>query len=362
MTKKKNKHQYAVIMAGGIGSRFWPYSRQDRPKQFLDILGTGKSLLRLTYERLLKIVDASNIYVVTNDDYVSLVKKDIPEMEEGLILGEPLRRNTAPCIAYASYKIAKIDPEATMIVAPSDHMIVNEEAFYKVVKTALKAAEDQKKLITIGLKPNRPETGFGYIQFIESKEAVKKVKTFTEKPEKELARKFIESGDFVWNSGIFIWGVRAVTDALIKHLPEIAELFSECMEDLGTENESKAVQHAYSQCANISIDFGLMEKSQHVYTVLGDFGWSDLGSWHALYEQLEKNDGDNVVRGNVMLYDTDETIVHVPNDKLTVVQGLQDYLVAECDNVLLICKKSDEQKFREFVADIKNNPKNKKFL
>lgn len=354
-------HQFVVIMAGGIGSRFWPASRNNKPKQFLDILGTGKSLLRLTFERFNKEIDAERIFVVTNEDYKDLVKKDLPELSDAQILGEPLRRNTAPCIAYASHKIAQIDPKAVMIVAPSDHLILDEPAFLQTVSTANDAAANQDKLLTIGMRPSRPETGFGYIQYIESDEAIKRVKTFTEKPEKELAQKFLDSGDFVWNSGIFIWGVQTILAEFEKSLPEMAELFNECKDDLNTDREAQAISKAYSQCQNISIDFGIMEKASNVFMVEGDFGWSDLGSWNALHEQLNKDDDNNVVRGNVMLYDTTDSMVLTSENRLTVVQGLDDYLVTESDNVLLICKKSDEQKFRDFVADIKEN-KGKKYL
>lgn len=355
------ENQFVVIMAGGIGSRFWPASRNHRPKQFLDILGTGKSLLRLTFERFNKEIAAERIFVVTNNDYKDLVKKDLPELTDIQILCEPLRRNTAPCIAYASHKIAKINPNAVMTVAPSDHLILDEQAFLKTIEIATKAASDQDKLLTIGMKPTRPETGFGYIQFIESDGEVKKVKTFTEKPEKELAQKFLESGDFAWNSGIFTWGVKAILDQFQKSLPEMAELFVEVEDDLNTDNEVAAISKVYSQCQNISIDFGVMEKASNVYMVEGDFGWSDLGSWNALHEQLDKDSNNNVVRGNVMLYDTSESLVLTSQDKLTVVQGLEDYLVTEEDDVLLICKKSDEQQFRNFVADLKEN-KGKKYL
>jgi len=356
-----DKDTFVVIMAGGIGSRFWPYSRNNRPKQFLDILGVGKTLIRITYDRFTKIVDPENIYVVTNEDYKELVTDQIPELCEKNILCEPLRRNTAPCIAYASHKIARVNPNAVITVAPSDHLILDEEQFGRCIKKAFKGAKDQEKLITIGLKPNRPETGFGYIQYIESKGDLKKVKTFTEKPEKELAEKFVESGDFVWNSGIFIWGVQAILKEFEKSLPEMAEIFQESANHFGTKNEPKAIANAYSQCANISIDFGIMEKAKNVYTLLGDFGWSDLGSWNALHDQLDKDDQNNVVRGNAMLYDTSESLIYTPKDKLTIVQGLEDYLVTECDNVLLICKKDNEEQFRDFVADIKER-RGKKFL
>lgn len=355
------KNKYVVIMAGGIGSRFWPYSRNGQPKQFLDILGTGQSLLQMTYERFLPIIAKENIYVVTNQDYAAMVKEQLPDLTDHQILKEPLRRNTAPCIAYACYKIAKKDPDAIITVAPSDHVIFYEDKFRKVLGTAIEAAEDQEKLITIGLKPNRPETGYGYIQYLESDDQVKRVKTFTEKPERELAKKFLESGDFVWNSGIFVWGVRAIISAFEECLPEVAETFSEIQKGLYTDDEAVSVHNAYSQCGNISIDYGVMEKASKVYVVLGDFGWSDLGSWNSLHELSEKNGDDNVVQGNAILYDTKSTLVKGPKDKLIIVQGLEGYLVAECGNVTLICKKDEEAKFRHYVADVKEQ-KGKEYL
>ncbi len=356
-----DQNNFVVIMAGGIGSRFWPYSRNSKPKQFIDVLGTGKSLIQMTFDRFLSKVPKENIYVVTNDAYAQLVKEQLPELSDGQILREPLRRNTAPCIAYASYKIAKINPDAVITVTPSDHMIFKEAEFLATLQTAIDAANDQEKLITIGLKPNRPETGYGYIQYLESDNEIKKVKTFTEKPERELAMKFIESGDFVWNSGIFVWSVRAIISAIQSSLPEMAETFSDTIKALNTSNEYAAISSAYSQCNNISIDYGVMEKASNVFVVLGDFGWSDLGSWDSLHEISEKEENNNVVNGNVLLYDTKNSLVQGPEDKLIVVQGLDGYLVAECDNVLLICKKDDEQKFRDFVADVKDK-KGKEFL
>jgi len=357
----KNNNHFVVIMAGGIGSRFWPYSRVEKPKQFLDILGTGKSLLQMTYDRFSDFIPSENIYVVTNKAYSKLVKDQLPDLAVHQIMGEPQRRNTAPCIAYASHKIHKKNKKAIIIVAPSDHLILDVEAFKSTVKKALNAAEDQKKLITIGLKPNRPETGFGYIQYIESKEEIKTVKTFTEKPERELAEKFIESGDFVWNSGIFIWGVEAILNEFDENLPEVAEIFSDCRQDLSTQKEEEAIAGAYAQSPNVSIDFGVMEKSQNVFTALADFGWSDLGSWNALHEHLDHDENGNASHKNTLLYNTKNSLIHTSKDKLTVVQGLEDYLVAECEDVLLICKKNNEQKFRDFVADVKEK-KGKKYL
>ncbi|UII27803.1 mannose-1-phosphate guanylyltransferase [Fulvivirga maritima] len=348
------ENKYLVIMAGGIGSRFWPYSRNSRPKQFLDILGTGRSLLQMTYDRFLPLIAKERIFIVTNGIYADQVKEQLPELSNDQILKEPLRRNTAPCIAYACYKIAQKDPEAVITVAPADHVIFNEDSFRSVINIGMQAAADKDKLITIGLKPNRPETGFGYIQYIHSDDDVKKVKTFTEKPERALAEKFLESGDFVWNSGIFVWSVAAIQEAFNQNLPEMAELFEEMEKDFYTETEESALQTTYAQCGNISIDYGVMEKADNVFVVLGEFGWSDLGSWNSLHELSDKEGENNVVQANALLYDTNNSILKGPKDKLIIAQGLEGYLVAECDNVLLICKKDQEAKFRDFVADVKD--------
>ncbi|QSE98499.1 mannose-1-phosphate guanylyltransferase [Fulvivirga lutea] len=356
-----NKHNYVVIMAGGVGSRFWPYSRTTKPKQFLDILNTGRTLIQMTYDRFKSKVPEENIYVVTHQDYGDLVKDQLPKLTSDQILLEPLRRNTAPCIAYASYKISKKDPDAIITIAPSDHLIVNEGEFHTFWEKALNAAEDQQKLITLGLKPNKPETGFGYIQFLDEKGSLKKVKTFTEKPERALAEKFIESGDFLWNSGIFIWGVQAIINAIEECLPEMSELFEEALPKLSTPDEAAVISTVYSQCTNISIDFGVMESAASVYVVPSDFTWSDLGSWNALHEHSEKDSNDNVVQANALVYDTKNTLIKGPKEKLIIVQGLQNYMVTECDNVLLICRRDNEQKFRDFVADVKKS-KGKEYL
>lgn len=348
-------------MAGGVGSRFWPYSRTTKPKQFLDILNTGRTLIQMTYDRFKNKVPEENIYVVTHQDYGDLVKEQLPKLTNDQILLEPLRRNTAPCIAYASYKIAKKDPDAIITIAPSDHLIVDEGQFLSYWEKALEAASDQEKLITLGLKPNKPETGFGYIQFLDEKGSIKKVKTFTEKPEKQLAEKFIESGDFLWNSGIFIWGVQAIIKAIEDCLPELSELFEEALPKLSTSDEAAAISLVYSQCTNISIDFGVMENASSVYVVPSQFTWSDLGSWNAMHEHSEKDANDNVLQANTLVYDTKNTLIKGPRDKLIIVQGLQNYMVTECDNVLLICRRDNEQKFRDFVADVKKS-KGKEFL
>lgn len=355
-----NKDHYVVIMAGGIGSRFWPYSRQTRPKQFLDILNTGRSLIQMTYDRFLKLAPAENIYVVTNEEYGPLVKEHLPDMTDDQILLEPSRKNTAPCIAYASYKIVKKNANAVITVSPADHVIFDTDKFDNVILTAIENSDD-KKLITIGLKPHRPETGYGYIQYLESDGAINKVKTFTEKPELELAKTFLESGDFVWNSGIFVWRAKAIINGFEQCLPSMAEDFQEISDQLSTENEISAIGTAYSRCTNISIDYGVMEKSSDVYVVLGDFGWSDLGSWESLHEHSEKDENNNAIDANSLVYDTTNSLIKMSKDKLVVVQGLDDYLVVEDDNILLICKKSEEKKFRTYVADTKEK-KGKEFL
>lgn len=343
---------YIVIMAGGIGSRFWPYSRRKKPKQFLDILGTGRSLLQMTYDRFRAIAEKDQFFVITYRKYVSLVKEQLPELEDHQILSEPNRKNTATCIAYAGYKIHSIDPEATMIVTPADHLILQEVKFLKTIEKAVKAAQIDHRLVTLGIKPNRPETGYGYIQYHEGKgEDARKVKTFTEKPNLKLAKTFIESGDFVWNSGMFVWKGSSIIHALREHMQDISEIFDEGIEAFGTEKEDDFVSKAYLQVKNISIDFGLMEKSSDVYVILGDFGWSDLGSWTSLHEIREKDKQNNVVEANAILYDTENSFISTNSDKLVVVEGLKNYLVNETDNVLLICPLDGEKKFRDFVSN-----------
>lgn len=351
---KKNPHNYLVIMAGGIGSRFWPSSRNQRPKQFLDILGTGQSLLRMTYERFLPHFPAENIFIVTNVDYTGLVAQELPELQPDQIMSEPFRKNTAPCIAYASYKIHKSDPEAVIVVTPSDHAIFNEEVFSKTLGKAIEVAAENEKLITIGIQPSRPETAYGYIQYIQDRsDEVKKVKTFTEKPEMELAVKFLESGDFVWNSGIFIWSAQAIIHAFQKHMPLMAETFEEITPKLFTTEEAHHIKVAYASCKNISIDYGIMEKAENVFVILGKFAWSDLGTWDSLHDLKEKNEDNNVIDANALTYDTQNCIIQGPENQLIVVQGLENYLVVHSDNVTLVCRKDDEKMLREFVSDVK---------
>jgi mannose-1-phosphate guanylyltransferase len=355
-----DKNNYSVIMAGGVGSRFWPMSRAARPKQFLDILGTGHSLLEITFDRLRKIIPGENILVVTNRDYGTLVREQLPELPEENILLEPSRRNTAPCIAYASYKIREKNPEARMVVAPSDHLILNEDKFLKVVQDGLKFVEEEQALLTIGIPPSRPETGYGYIQANGTGKAgseyrnLIKVKTFTEKPDLKLARIFYESGEFFWNSGIFFWSVESILAAFQLHLPDVYSVFSEGEGKYNTREEGDFIEYAYAECKNISIDYGIMEKAENVFVITSDFGWSDLGTWGSLHDQLKKDrEGNAVIGKRVMTYDVKGCLVNVPQDKLVVLQGLEDYIIVETSDVLLIYRMEDEQKIRNIVNDVR---------
>lgn len=347
-------------MAGGIGSRFWPMSRNSFPKQFLDILGTGRTLIQQTFERLQKVCPAENIFVVTNEAYVDLVREQLPQIPADRILGEPYRKNTAPCIAYATAKISAIDPDANIVVAPSDHVITKEDEFIQAITKALEFTAGSDNLLTLGIKPSRPDTGYGYIQFIDDKAPEKnkiyKVKTFTEKPDLEMAKFFLKTGEFLWNAGIFIWSARAITKVLETYLPEIESLFRDASSHFGKPTEQEQVKMVYEHCTNISIDFGVMEKARNVHVMSADFGWSDLGTYGSLYEHIGHDDKGNAVVGkNVMTYDSSNCMINVPKDKLVVVQGLKDFIVVESDGVLLICKKKDEQQIKQFVNDVKLN-------
>jgi len=354
----ENSKNYCVIMAGGIGSRFWPLSTAEKPKQFLDILGTGRSLLQLTYDRFSRIIPAANFLVVTSGNYKDLVLSQLPEMKESQVLSEPLRRNTAPCICYATYKILSKCPDANVIVAPSDHLILKEDYFLEEVENGLRYVSGQDVLLTLGLQPNRPETGYGYIQVaekaeFENKKNLFRVKTFTEKPDRKMAELFLETGEFYWNSGIFIWSAKAILNAFAKHLPEVNALFDYGRKLINTPDEGHYINKVYSECPNISIDYGVMEKADNVYVLCADFGWSDLGTWGSLYENHGKDKSANAVSGNnVFLYETNDCIIAMPDDKTVVIQGLKDYIVVEADKTLLICKKEDEQQIRQFVADV----------
>ena len=336
-----NNNNYCVIMAGGIGTRFWPYSRKSKPKQFLDFFGTGQTLLQLTFERYSKIIPTENIFIITNTQYEELVKEQLPALKENQILLEPTRRNTAPCIAMASMRIQEINPNANMVVAPADHLILKEAEFIEAINKGLEFVSHSSQLLTLGIKPSRPETGYGYIQVDEKKEGdFYKVKTFIEKPQLDFAQVFVESDEFYWNSGIFLWNVNTILQAFQTLMPEVCPKIANGLED-------------FASCPSISIDYAIMEKAENVYVQLCNFGWADLGTWGSLHEASPKDQRKNVIiNGNTMLYDCENNIVAIPKGKLAVLQGLEDYLVADTDNVLLICRKDDESTIRRYVNDV----------
>lgn len=350
-----NKNNYCVIMSGGIGSRFWPFSREARPKQFLDFFGTGRSLLQMTVDRFRKILPVENIYIVTNKEYAQMVLDELPELGSNQILLEPMRRNTAPCIAFATYHINSFNPDANIVVAPSDHLILKEDDFLSIIQKAFSFVEKHNTLLTLGIRPSRPETGYGYIQMSEEQlDGVTKVKVFTEKPNLELAKVFYESGEFLWNSGIFIWNNRTILNAFHQYLPEITNRFDQGLDSFGTDNEKAFIDENFPFCPNISIDYGVMEKATNVYVQAADFGWSDLGTWGSLYEISDKDENANATLiAETLFFDSSENVVTLPAGKLAVLQGLDGYIVAEADGVLLICKKEEEQRIKQFVADVK---------
>jgi mannose-1-phosphate guanylyltransferase len=356
---EKNKNNYAIIMAGGVGSRFWPASRSTYPKQFLDILGTGKTLMQQTYDRFLKAFLPENIFIVTNAAYISLVKEQLPNMPEDRILGEPTAKNTAACIAYASAKIHKLNTHAACIVAPSDHLILDEEKFLNYVNEAMAYAHKSPSLVTLGIRPSRPDTGYGYIQYIEETVTadIHKVKTFTEKPTLEIAKTFMESGDFLWNAGIFIWSISSIKKAFKQHLPEQYDIFESASQSLFTENEAEIIRKFYEQCRSISIDYGIMEKAENVFVIPSEFGWSDLGTWTSLYEISTKDENNNAIKGkNVFLYNVDGCLVNKAEtlgNKIIAIKSVKDLIIVDTPDVLLICDKNQEQEVKQIATDIK---------
>lgn len=353
------ENAYVAIMAGGIGSRFWPQSRESRPKQFLDILNTGKSLLQATYERFLHLVPPQNIYIVTNIRYVKFVAEQLPELDSMQIVAEPSMRNTAPCIAYIANKIAARHPDATMIVAPSDHLVLDTLVFHQLLSKALNFVEHHDALLTLGIKPNRAHTGYGYIQMDDNYkiDGVYKVKNFTEKPSAEIAHQFIKSGEFLWNSGIFVWKCNTILEAIEKYQPDIADIFKPNRKEYkkqvyNTSREKKFVAYAYSVVKNISIDYAVMEKADNAYVIPADFGWTDLGTWTSLWEQKEKDDLGNVVLGEkTLLYDSTNCLAVAPNEKLVIAHGLHGFFVVDTPDVLLICRLDAEQRIKDFNTE-----------
>ncbi len=349
---------YCVIMAGGVGSRFWPISRTANPKQFLDILGTGKTLIQQTFERFKPICPVENFLIVTSDEYKEIVLEQLPELSVEQILLEPLRRNTAPCIAYANTIIKIKTKNAKIVVTPADHLIMNEELFRTNITTGLTFVDQNDALLTLGIKPHKPETGYGYIQLGKKVgndfPNFNKVKTFTEKPNLDMAKVFVESGEFFWNSGIFLWSLNSIVDSFNSHLSEVQSLFDKLEPHIGTNSEQKELSDTYMECKNISIDYGVMEKANNVFVQTADFGWSDLGTWSSLHEYSEKDKNNNArINGKVLLYDSKDCIVHAPAEKRVVIQGLENYIVVESKNALLICPMENEQQIRQFTADVK---------
>jgi mannose-1-phosphate guanylyltransferase len=347
-------------MAGGVGSRFWPFSTNEKPKQFLDFFGTGRSLLRMTYERLDGIVPASNVFIVTNKIYKDTILEQLPELAENQVLLEPMRRNTAPCIAYAVYRIQKQNPKANIVVLPSDHLITNEKEFQRVITEGLRFVANNDALLTLGMKPTRPETGYGYIQFGNGGDELRKVKTFTEKPNLEMAKVFLSSGEFAWNSGMFLWRADVIINQFNQHLPEVADKFEQGIDAYATDNEQTFINRIYPECPNISIDYGIMEKAENVYVMLADFGWSDLGTWGSLHEITSKDSYNNAVaKCQTMFYNAQNNMVALPEGELVVIDGLDGYLVARDNGVLLICPKDQESKIRQYVKDAEEKFGNK---
>lgn len=360
------KNYYAAILAGGLGTRFWPKSRASFPKQFLDILNTGETLIQATYKRYSSFIPEENIFIITSNEYTDIIKKQLPGIQEENILAEPSRKNTAPCVAYISFKLFLKDPEACLIVAPSDHLVTDTKTFEELSFQGLKFAEKEKAFVTLGIKPTYPNTGYGYIQFdaatAPKEDTVFKIKNFSEKPDLELAKTFLASGDFLWNAGIFMWNVKDILDAFEKFQPEMYELFAAEKENLNTEKETEAIERIYPLCTSISIDYAIIEKADNVYVIPASFGWSDLGTWNSAYSNLAKDDHENALAGeNILIIDSINSMISAPHEKLVVIQGLEDFIVVDTPDVLLICKKEKEQHVKEFLSEVKKK-KGEKFL
>lgn len=350
------KNNFCVIMAGGVGSRFWPFSTNERPKQFLDLFGTGRTLLQMTFDRFKRIMPVENIYIASNTLYKDLILEQLPEITENQVLLEPARRNTAPCICYAVNKIMALNENANIVVSPSDHLILKEDEFVEIVKRGLNFTENNDCLLTLGIKPSRPETGYGYIQVDgnDGKKDFYKVKTFTEKPNLELAKVFLESGEFLWNSGMFLWNGKTISEAFDLYAIEMSNKFKSGKEFYNTDKEQDFINNIYQSCTNLSIDYAILEKAKNVHVIAAEFGWSDLGTWGSLYELSNKDENNNVtLKGKSLLYESKNNIIAIPEGKLAVVQGLDNYIIAQADNALLICQKSEEQRIRQFVNDTK---------
>ncbi len=350
-------------MAGGVGSRFWPMSTQKYPKQFQDILGTGSTMIQQTYDRISKIVAPENIYVITSKEYITLTEQQLPDLNPANIVGEPMMKNTAACNMYMARKIADKNPQANIIVLPADHLILNETVFLQKIELALNLAATKDYLITLGIKPTRPETGYGYIQFVENQEwDYFKVKTFTEKPDLEIARTFLESGDFLWNAGIFVWNVQTILAAFDEYLSEMSQHFESC--EYNTAEEERCIDVIYPKVAKISIDNGILEKAKNVFVIPADIGWSDLGTWTSIYENAAKDNNKNALKSrHILTYNSKGNIINLKNkNKAAVIDGLKNYIIIDTDKALLICPRENDQLIKEYVQDLKNLKKGDKFL
>jgi mannose-1-phosphate guanylyltransferase len=347
---------FVVIVAGGMGTRFWPQSKVNKPKQFLDVLGLGRTLLQSTFDRYAKIVPVENIHVITVAEYKDIVINQLPEVHEDNIFIEPERKNTAPCIVYSCYKIGIKHPDANILIAPADHLILNEDRFFNTINNSFSFASKNNVLITIGIKPTRPATGYGYIQYIESENEFKEVKTFTEKPNEELAKTFLQSGDFLWNAGIFIWNFKSLQENLELYVNDVYVLFELIKDDINTKKEPQSISNVYSRLQNISIDYALLEKSKMVRVISADFEWSDLGTWNSVYEQKDKDYLGNAVNGtNVRIYNASNNLIAVPENKLVIVEGLDDFIIVDTNETLMILKKNNEQEVKTFTTDLKRD-------
>ena len=351
-----DNNRYCVIMCGGVGSRFWPFSKTAKPKQFIDFFGTGRSLLQMAFDRLQGIVPIENIILLTTESYEPLIKEQLPEIKDTQILLEPARRNTAPCIAWAAHHIMALNPQAKLMVAPSDHLIINEEKFRQSVISAFEFIDSRDALVTMGIKPSRPETGYGYIQVGEHIEGnFSSVKTFTEKPDEDLARVFLKSGEFFWNSGMFFWSAESILKALNTFAPDVSEVFEQGKQYFGTSEEMEYINTNFEACPSISIDFAVMEKAPNVYVETVDFGWNDLGTWRSLYDHSPKNSESNVTQNcKALMFNSHNNIVAVKGDKLVVASGLEGYIVADVDDALLIVPMEEEQKIKLYVNEVKS--------
>ena len=352
-----NNHNHIVIMAGGVGSRIWPMSVENKPKQFIDVLGVGRSLLQLTYDRFKGLCPNENVWIVTNKKYDAWIKEQLPEVPAENILLEPCRRNTAPCIAYVSWHIKAKDPKANLVITPSDHIVMDTTEFRRVITQCLKFTSETDAILTLGMKPNRPETAYGYIQADLSSSSPRnkeifRIDTFREKPDLQTAQKYIQQNNFFWNAGIFIWSVSTIVNAFRIYSPAISKIFENMLSIYGTDKEQEMIDLHYPQCENISVDYAIMEKAEEIFVCPANFGWSDLGSWSSLYMHTRHDlYGNSLIGPDINVYDTHNCMIHTTQEKKVVIQGLDDYIVAEKDNLLLICKISEEQRIRQFSGD-----------